>query len=503
MFGSLTITDSTLSGNSAQGGSGGTGAKGGSGYGGALFNLDGKATLTYVTVANNNAIAGAGGSSPGDANGGVYNLAYGNTILGSGIIPTPGANTSTLTLNNSVIGQNSGGHNLVSDAENGKKTNSVQINGSSSLVQGGVVQIGNGIHQVTGLAITVTSAPRLATTLANNGGVTPTLAPLSGSPVLGAGIGHFFLGTLPSVDQRDLPRPASNPDDGAYQTQRSTTTVPNVRRAFNSTGETVEVKATVDTFGEPVTEGKVTFTIAGLPSVTATISPSDPGVATATVHLPNTLNAGNYQIDTAYTDVGGIENPSNGVGALTIQVATSVVTVTNSANLAVTDSFVGQTVTVSATVSSSNGGVVNQGSVTFSLPGVTPVTVAVNAAGQATATLTLPSGLAPGSYTLTASYADKIDGHVDFAASRATSPLADNPPSPSQSALTIALDTAALLLQSDMAALVQLAMIDQVFLDQSLPTNASDLLAQILDELPYAEFLAGLAIQAGMTFAPS
>jgi hypothetical protein len=54
-----------------------------------------------------------------------------------------------------------------------------------------------------------------------------------------------------------------------------------------------------------------------------------------------------------------------------------------------------------------------------------------------------------------------------------------------------------------MAALVQLAMIDQVFLDQSLPTTASDLLTQILDELPYAEFLAGLAIQAGMTFTPS
>jgi hypothetical protein len=71
-----------------------------------------------------------------------------------------------------------------------------------------------------------------------------------------------------------------------------------------------------------------------------------------------------------------------------------------------------------------------------------------------------------------------------------------------QSALTIAIDTAALLLQSDTAALVQLAMIDQVFLDLSLPTNASDLLTQILDECSYAGFLAGLVIQAGMIFAP-
>jgi hypothetical protein len=170
--------------------------------------------------------------------------------------------------------------------------------------------------------------------------------------------------------------------------------------------------------------------------------------------------------------------------------------------LTVIDSFLGQSVTVSVTVNSSNGGVVNQGTVTFALPGVTPVTVAVNAAGRATATLTLPSGLAPGSYPLTVSYADAIDGHVDFAASSSTVPLTVNPPSPLQAALTITIDTAALLLQRDTAALAQLALIDEVFLDQSLPPNASGLLTQILHELPYAEFLAGLVIQAGMTFTP-
>src|SRR6516225_877361 len=112
--------------------------------------------------------------------------------------------------------------------------------------------------------------------------------------------------------------------------------------------------------------------------------------------------------------------------------------------------------------SSSDSGSDSSGMVTFALPGVTPVTVPVNAAGQATATLTLPSGFAPGSYPLTASYADKINGHVDFAASSGTAPLTVNPPSQVQAALTIAIDTAALLLQSDMAALVQLAMIDEV-----------------------------------------
>jgi hypothetical protein len=219
------------------------------------------------------------------------------------------------------------------------------------------------------------------------------------------------------------------------------------------------------------------------------------------IHLPNTLNAGSYTIDAAYSDVGGIESPSNGVGTLTIQAASSAVTVTDSANLTVTASFLGQTVAVSATVSSRNGGVVNQGTVTFSLPGVTPVTVPVDGTGQATALLSLPSGFAPGSYTLTASYADKINGHVDFAASSGAAPLTVNPPSQVQASLTIAIDTAALLLQGDMAALAQLAMIDQLLLNQSLPMMAADLLTQIVHELPYAGLLAGLAIQAGSSFA--
>src|SRR5262249_17891697 len=153
----------------------------------------------------------------------------------------------------------------------------------------------------------------------------------------------------------------------------------------------------------PVTEGKVTFTVAGLPPVTATISPRNPGEATATIHLPNALNAGSNTIDAADTAVHPAESPTNRAGTLTSQLASGALPVRNPPTVSVTDWFVGETVAVSAKVSSRNGGVVNQGSVTFSLPGVTPVTVAVNAAGQATAMLTLPPGFAPGRYPLTAS----------------------------------------------------------------------------------------------------
>jgi len=66
----LTVINSTLSGNIAQGGSSAGAGSGCSGYGGANFNLDGTTTLTYVTVANNNAIAGTStGGFAGNADG--------------------------------------------------------------------------------------------------------------------------------------------------------------------------------------------------------------------------------------------------------------------------------------------------------------------------------------------------------------------------------------------------------------------------------------------------
>ena len=199
MFGTLTLINSTLSGNTAQGGNGGSHA-GTAAAAMAALSSTSTATphLTYVTIANNNAIASSD-STPGTANGsGVYNLAFGNTIT------TGGTNTATLALNNSVIGQDVGGNDLVSDAENGKNTNTAAINGSSSVVQGGALQVGNGTNTLTPGAITVTDFPDLAKTLSNNGGPTPTLEPQSGSPVLGTGTASP---ALPAVDQRDLARP--------------------------------------------------------------------------------------------------------------------------------------------------------------------------------------------------------------------------------------------------------------------------------------------------------
>ncbi|MHB1423325.1 MAG: beta strand repeat-containing protein, partial [Gemmataceae bacterium] len=416
MFGSLTVINSTLSGNTAKGGNGGGSATGGSGYGGAIFNLDGSATLTYSTVANNSAIAGTG-ASYGNADGsGVYNLAYGNTIT------TGGANTSALTLINSVIGQDSGGHDLVNDSENGKNTNTAQINGNSSVVQGGAQQLGNGTNSVAAGAISVTSAPNLATALANNGGLTQTLAPNSGSPVLGAG--NPSLNGLPRVDQRGLSRPGFTApigaDDGALQTQSTTTTITNVETAYTSAGLTVALTANVDLlWQQPVTEGQVQFSVDGV-SQTATISSSNPGMANATITLPNTVGLGGYTIEAAYTDPNSIYSPSIGTGTFTLRTANSSLSVTD-ANSPIAYNGGGESLALQANVTSSNGGAVNAGAIVFTVNGVSSAPVPVsNGVASSTLLLSGTSLLIAGSYPngISAAYTDAATN--DFAAANTT-----------------------------------------------------------------------------------
>ena len=205
MMGSLTVTNSTLAGNMAQGG-GGNGCNDGNAgdaLRGALFNLDGNATLTGVTIANDNVVAGTD-HTPGYPNGSfVYNLAYGNNIT------TGGPFTATLTLNDTIIGQNSGptevgqtndGADLVNDVDNGNNTDTAQINRTNSLVQGGAVPAGNGTRSSPAEPSPLPAPPKLATTFANTGGLTPTLSLLPSSPAIDSGNGS--LSGLPSTDQR-------------------------------------------------------------------------------------------------------------------------------------------------------------------------------------------------------------------------------------------------------------------------------------------------------------
>jgi hypothetical protein len=531
MFGTLTLTNSTLSGNAAQGGNGGAkGGVGGSGYGGALFNLDGNTTLTYVTIANNSAGSGSDSGGNGNAGGsGVYNLAYGNTLTG-------GANTATLALFNSVIGQDSGGNDLVNDSENGRNTNTAQINGTSSVVQGGAKQTGNGSNIVATGAITNTSPPSLATALADNGGLTPTLAPLSGSPVIGASYGSFP--DVPNVDQRGLPRPSLSlpikPDDGALQTQSNiTVTVNNVTTTYTSAGQAITVTAKVDSFGVPLTQGQVQFQLDGI-SKTVALSPNNPGEANTTITLPSNATAGSYTLQVTYNYSNNIYTANGGSGTVTVQTANSALTATDT-NSPIEDNGSSEKLDLQANVASSNGGVINEGAVVFTVNGVSSGPVAVkNGIASTTLTLAGTSLLKPGIYPngILAAYID--DATNNYAAANGAGPVTvnaltaatpptgggtatptnGNPPSstppsnstptlsPLQTTLEVALDTAAYLLQGNATVLLELEGLSEMFLGQTLP-QPSDLLSTILSDLSVSGSAGLIGLQLGINFANS
>jgi hypothetical protein len=200
--GQANLVNCTLTANTAQGGSGGGAANSnGTGAGGALFNLDGKVALVNDTLAANTV---AGGSRNGAADGGaVYNLAFGNDIDNGRAV------AASLVLNNSILATSSGGNDLSSDGSVG---GSATVSGSHNLVMSSDGSIAAGI-------IALTANPHLGP-LQNNGGLTPTMLPLPGSPVLGAGAPSL----APSTDQRGQPRPSGGPTDlGAVQVSVAST----------------------------------------------------------------------------------------------------------------------------------------------------------------------------------------------------------------------------------------------------------------------------------------
>jgi hypothetical protein len=185
--GVVQITNSTLTGNTAQGGTARdlSATFGGSGYGGAIFNLDGAITLNEATVAFNTVAGQDGGSADGGA---VYNLADGNNIQ------TGGAVSATVTLNNSILSDTTGGTDLAGQIK-GSNNASVGSSANANLVMSKNL----GSTPIVGTVITVTNDPQLSG-LFDNGGPTQTLEPELFGPAFGAG--NANTSGLPSNDQR-------------------------------------------------------------------------------------------------------------------------------------------------------------------------------------------------------------------------------------------------------------------------------------------------------------
>src|SRR5262249_39177092 len=152
------------------------------------FNLNGQVILANDTLAANTVAVNGSGTADGGA---VYNLAFGNDI------DTGGAVAVSLVLKNSILATSTGGNDLSSG--NGTLSGSATVSGSHDLIMSSDGGIAAGV-------ITLTANPNLGS-LQNNGGLTPTMLPLPGSPVLGAGVPSL----APSIDQRGHLRPPGGP----------------------------------------------------------------------------------------------------------------------------------------------------------------------------------------------------------------------------------------------------------------------------------------------------
>ena len=181
-IGQLTITNSTLSGNQAA-----DNWPAGAPYGGGIANIGGTVMISNSTISNNSAIIRSPYGTAGTYGGGIYN----------------GGSTGMSTLQNSIVannrlggdcngGVNSDGYNLSSDS-----TCSLNSHGDKN-----------------------STNPMLGP-LQNNGGPTQTMALLAGSPAMLAGNPNGCTdasGQLLTIDQRGAPRPSSGPCDiGAYE----------------------------------------------------------------------------------------------------------------------------------------------------------------------------------------------------------------------------------------------------------------------------------------------
>jgi hypothetical protein len=194
-LGPVTLTDCTISGNSA------------TGAGGGLSVGPDAATLTNCTISGNSAAYG----------GGLLNYAAailtdctisGNTAsTGAGIANQSASGyTISATLTDTIVAGNVTPGGVASDIGG---TNPANVTGTYDLIgtggSGGIV--GGASGNIVGVA-----SAKLGP-LANNGGLTQTIALLTGSPALNVGVVVSGVTT----DERGLPRPGGSTDIGAFQ----------------------------------------------------------------------------------------------------------------------------------------------------------------------------------------------------------------------------------------------------------------------------------------------
>ncbi len=167
----MTITNSTLSGNSVRGGNGGSGndgngGGGGTGFGGAVFMRNGVLTITNSTLSDNNLGSGNGGALfPGGRD--VY-------IVGDGI-------AASAVINNSILGQTDDSFTDFAGAVIGD--GSVSSRGSNDLIR----RSPPAVEQPFEGSFSDADPMLDPAGLQDNGGLTKTIALETGSPAIDMG----------------------------------------------------------------------------------------------------------------------------------------------------------------------------------------------------------------------------------------------------------------------------------------------------------------------------
>jgi hypothetical protein len=424
----VTLTNCTIAGNFATGGNGARGGSGGSGFGGGIFSLNGSITMTYDTIADNTCTAGAGtGATLGTADGlGVYTMADDLTVsLGSTNTSVPAQ--AAMTVNNSIIADNvgvvgagTGRFDLTQNASDfgSSPPDNAVITGLQNLVPTVAAHNGNGKTLLNSGTLINGFGPPILGPLQNNGGQALTIALAPNSP--GAGAADRNVAGLPAIDERALPRPTITQgplDIGAYQNQYTVNSISTFTGTYNpSSGTPITLQDHVNSFGLPVPQGTVVFTVAGQTMSAPVIS----GMAQISFTMPPSVLPGSYIVTAAYTDTAtpSIYSPSSSQATLTIPAILTHTTVTSTSTKY---SLFSQTDTITAQVTDVLGIPITSGTMTFTDHGQ-----AVNATisnGVATGVITFSFfNEVPGAHPVTAMF----NGNSEFGSSTGTGAVLDS-----------------------------------------------------------------------------
>jgi hypothetical protein len=223
-LGSLSLSNSTVTGNSAVNGGGisnggtmtmsgdtvtsNTATDPGGGYGGGVFN-EGHLTIINCTIAANAAHQGGGIANYYQVLDVVNSTVASNTVTGAGADGGGIFTNAQLALLNTIV----------YNPNSGASTHN-EVLGTITQVEGVVFGPGpfnvapGGDHGGSKYGLDPLLGP-----LQDNGGPTATMALLPGSPAIGHGVSASLIPGLavPGSDQRGDPRPAGSTDVGAFQ----------------------------------------------------------------------------------------------------------------------------------------------------------------------------------------------------------------------------------------------------------------------------------------------